>query len=244
MSFRTALDGLQIREAGSAENGIALDGMEILSFTQGCTNYYGIEEECPASGDGIDGFALNLSTVTFDRAAEYFAVYVQVTRPILLGTGCHTPDSPTDSPCGGGGDDAYFDGDVSGSYLTPVSDEAVALPTMFNEFVGSPGARPFTIADTAGYLVNPSPFWSVPDSAGNTFGRCLFRLDQLPAAIDVVISHHNREQAAPGLLGVGVLAYYPLAVEPLGTVRISTSSPGTHKAKRFVGRGGNRLRIG
>lgn len=89
------------------------------------------------------------------------------------------------------------------------------------------------------YLENPDPVWPIPDAQGSTFGRALFRRDQIPWELSATFVHHNHDadRAQLRTLVKGYILGRP--TRRPGSVGVLAGSPGTRKRGRIVGQGGD-----
>jgi hypothetical protein len=142
----------------------------------------------------------------------------------------------------GGGQWVYGDGQTIAHEYDAMPDVRGTVRVWPDVEGGATPATP-TTTQTLGYLVNPNPVWPVPDASGNEIGRCLFTEQQIPAFIDFVLTHHNRE-ASSGTIQTYVGSYLVPEIPPEGDVVLAPGAPGLRRRKMIVGRYGPPVAMG
>lgn len=230
--FRSIVRGLTrlpARDDGTGSSAIiiTLDDMA-GNGTRNCAGWEGELVVCPGPDSGAATFTAPLASIPYNTSADLFAVTAFINGPSLGGADCHTPLSPADFVCAGGGE-AMYDGVIGGSYVRGAMLGEAAYPdpgyvAVASEYHADNTVPPSgTVAHTAWpddelnrddivgvtgcFLVNGAPTWPVPDVIGNVFGMVLFTHAQLPAAIETIINYFSYDNPIAGQLHVGVLAY-------------------------------------
>lgn len=168
-------------------------------------------------------------------------------------------------------DQAYYEGRVDAAGLAFLDHSATEIDPTF-ESTPAPGGAiyspfwpdgsvydrgvvegsnnpPTSLTPGFAYLENPNPTWPVPDAQGSTFGRALWRLDQIPWEVGVTFIHHNHDHGQSGaLLGSmnGIVRGYLLSrrTQTIATVSAGPGPAGFRRRGQIVGQGGNPLQIG
>lgn len=252
--------------AGDNNRGVTIPDAELAMFPSRTCG----EIQCPTTGNAQHSYRVFPQTVPVLAGTDLYHITVQITGPTLYGCSgaCRLVhdifgnpkwtcfgESLDDDGLGWTAEESDYDyaeyhGSVGGgSYL---DDTGAAITTEFDALPDVRGTRRFwpdrydgSTSETSlmpGYLVNPNPTWPVPDDSGNTFGRCLFTAGQIPAAIDFVLTHNNRDADSGGFV-VTVGAYFVHKVIR-GTTLVGPGLGGIRRRKRIVGQGGAPLRIG
>ncbi len=212
--FESVVYGLRRAYAADGHAELRFDGLALLSETQSCVNYVGDTVTCPAPSSAVHTFTVTLTGLY--GAADYYAIGVHIDGPVLDGAECKEQVSPTGpGPCSTNGVSSY-DGVVApGDWvMRDVGDPLgyVAVPSAFSAdggFGGVPFSHTWWPDDYhGGLLVNPAPALPVPGPpTDNYYTMVLFTPGQMPASIDVEITHSNYEQIFLGRMNVGVRAY-------------------------------------
>lgn len=220
MSFSPIVQGLN--QTGHPGADATLDGMAFTTMFPCLRPLPGggsFVIYCDACDDGASAFTVDLATIPYNSAADYYAVRLILYGPKLGGgsVNCKEGALPTESPCEGV-DSAFYDGVVSGGPYVTFGAQPVTPTYSAHGSLETAGTCRVDWPDQlspACWIVNTAPVWPVddpgaPDAAGNQFGGlCLFTLAQLAAIapITTTITHHNHDQITAGRLAVAVLEY-------------------------------------
>ncbi len=218
-SFSPVVAGLRLSVAASGDTRLLIDGLS-LAATQGCVNYEGEVETCPAVDTATHTFTVPLSG--FFGVADYYVVNVQISGPFLDGAECIVQTTPTaPGPCKPSGESSY-DGEVSGGeWVIRVPGDPGYL-AVDPDFHADGFGGPFGLAHVwwpddyyLAKLVNPSPPLPVPTGFyDNYYTMLMHTAAQLPAEISVTIVHTNYLQRVDGSILVGVAAYNETSEPP------------------------------
>ncbi len=232
MGFDSTVDGLtrlspQLYDGTSSSNRTVHFDAVTSTATTACAGFGDLIFTCPMNDVLPVSSSIGLGSIPFNVSADYFAVLVYINGPLVLGRGCGSSVSPTDSPCKGAL--CSYDGTVDGDYVIRDSDEPSewrAVASTYDAVTGSPVQAPgcktewpnppgvdASALSSVAYLLNPAPVWPIPDGDGNEFGMCLFELAQLPAAIETSITEFAHHATLNGFWRVTVSAYV-LGEEP------------------------------
>ncbi len=219
--FVPTVAGLRRAPAADGHADLTFDGLALLG-TQSCTNYYGEAVSCPGPDSAVHTFSVALAGLP--GAADYYAVSVIIDGPLLGGADCIVQYAPTaPGPCTTAGVSSY-DGVVApGAWVIRVPGDPgyLAVPSTFSAdgTAANPSHTWWPDDSHHGILVNAAPSLPVP-IAENYYPMALFTPGQLPASIDVQITHTNYEQLTLGSMHVGVLAYDETDEDPADAGRV------------------------
>lgn len=168
---------------------------------------------CESNGELTAGLIASPSALAASLPADYYAVHVQFLGPFGYQAGDEacvdffTGETPTGGPerCGPP-QNVVQSTTITGDYVSAYADgpdapsDGMTVPGV--QVNGDGANESFELGRTGipvgsgqhgapVFLVNPSPAWPVPDSAGNVFGACLFEMAQLPAAITATVTAEN-----------------------------------------------------
>lgn len=224
---------------------------------------------CPTTGDDARSWRVPVSDPTFGddfpTNADFYSIGIGAS--LWSGTmqgsdiGCHSEEPvfpfPPNEACGSYDEagnpirDRYsYDIEIHGGMFVATDGSDAPLAYGFTEGtapefnIWPPLSGPAQLGTNLhpqriAYLVNPVPAFPVPDKFGNTFGRCLFKLEQIPEYIELAAVAHYRIGGI-GSLYADITPFYYAGL-PIPTLAVAPASPGARKRRYITGQFGPSL---